>query len=228
MNEQNIMRPYNSVASTETRVRNFNVAIIVIAVLTTIVTIYRRALNVTSETNTLVAVMEGILGIGQFVVVMLSLIFFMVFIYRSHNNLRVLGAEKLEFTPGWCIGWFFIPVMNLFKPYKAVSEIWVQSMPHSTVVPGNTTPSMSLIAWWWAFWLISNFSNYTVFRIGLAEGMVNTPFYDILYTISDGTSIISSIFIIKLVTAIRCMQENRFRELQTEVPSVSFQEGNVQ
>ena len=43
----------------------------------------------------------------------------------------------MTFTPGWIAGWFFVPIMNLFRPYEAVKELYGErhltreSEPHS-------------------------------------------------------------------------------------------------
>lgn len=46
-----------------------------------------------------------------------------MFLYRANANLRALGVEELEYTPGWCAGWWFVPIMNLFKPYGATKNL---------------------------------------------------------------------------------------------------------
>jgi hypothetical protein len=55
--------------------------------------------------------------------------------HRAHRRLRELGIQDLEFTPGWGVGWWFVPVANLFMPYKAVKELWrAGDLPSGTTV----------------------------------------------------------------------------------------------
>jgi len=51
-------------------------------------------------------------------------VIFLRWIYRTNKNLHVLSSEHMTFSPGWSLGWYFIPVANLFKPYQAMKEIW--------------------------------------------------------------------------------------------------------
>jgi hypothetical protein len=70
----------------------------------------------------------------------------------AHRNLRALGAQKLDVTPGWAIGWFFVPVANLWKPYTAMRTLWQAS--HD---PARRDPDKAhgLLMLWWGLWLIT-------------------------------------------------------------------------
>ena len=47
---------------------------------------------------------------------------------RANKNMRALRPDgHFTFTPGWTAGWFFVPIANLFKPYQAVKEMFVNS-----------------------------------------------------------------------------------------------------
>src|SRR5262249_29946861 len=41
----------------------------------------------------------------------------LVWVYRANRNARALGAEGLAYSPGWSVGWFFVPLANLVMPY---------------------------------------------------------------------------------------------------------------
>jgi len=88
-----------------------------------------------------------IVAVGVSVVA--SLITFLVWVYAAHANLHALGCPDIKFTPGWAVGWFFVPLLNLFKPYQVVSEIWRGSDPASLLK--NIPSSTALIGWWWGF-----------------------------------------------------------------------------
>ncbi len=44
-----------------------------------------------------------------------------VWLHRSVANARSLGVQT-EATPGWSVGWWFIPFANLVKPYRAAGS----------------------------------------------------------------------------------------------------------
>ena len=77
-----------------------------------------------------------------------------MWMYRANANLRSFGQRNLEYTPGWCAGWWFIPLMNLFKPYSAMKEIFENS---STLAKRDGVVATGVIGGWWACWLIGGF-----------------------------------------------------------------------
>lgn len=76
-----------------------------------------------------------------------------MFMNRSNKNARALGATGLEFSPGWTVGVWFIPIINLFRPYYAMKEIQLASTAPAGSQWKNIEPSGLLTAWW-ACWLI--------------------------------------------------------------------------
>jgi hypothetical protein len=76
-----------------------------------------------------------------------------MWIHRAHSNLHEAGIDGLEFTPGWAVGWYFIPFANLVKPYGAMRELWNASHGETR---NFDAPAPSLINWWWAAWIIGN------------------------------------------------------------------------
>jgi hypothetical protein len=88
--------------------------------------------------------------------VLLYLFTFVIFgcwIVRANKNVRALGAINLPITPGWAVGYFFIPILNLFRPYQAMKNLWQAS--HNPV-SWSTTKAGSILPAWWALWIFGN------------------------------------------------------------------------
>lgn len=101
----------------------------------------------------LILVRISLLGIG-----LLTAVLFLIWIYRAHKNLKALGASELKYSPGWAIGGFFVPFVNLVRPYQVVMEIWRSSAPEmrgSFGAAWKHEGSSLFIALWWGAWLIS-------------------------------------------------------------------------
>lgn len=100
----------------------------------------------------------GTAGIFQGIL-FVHLIVFLIWIYRINCNTRALrnvtpAGEDMRFTPGWSVGWFFIPIANLWKPYQVLKELW--AFNHlSPVSELDRKKKASFIRWFWAFSLIS-------------------------------------------------------------------------
>jgi len=75
--------------------------------------------------------------------------------HRAQANLRTLGRSGLEFTPGWAVGWWFVPIAWLWKPFQAVRELWKASDPATDPLGWRSARTWPLIGWWWACWIVS-------------------------------------------------------------------------
>jgi hypothetical protein len=105
---------------------------------------------------------QGAIGIFQFIVFIVTAILILKWIHRANFNARHLGASEMEFTPGWSIGWYFIPFANLWKPYQAMKEIWKAS---ANPQDWKIQPTPSLLGWWWFFWIFSQILSNAAFRL---------------------------------------------------------------
>lgn len=75
-------------------------------------------------------------------------------IHRMAANTRSLaGAGKMEYTPGWAVGWFFVPFANLWKPYQAMKELWALNADDGRDAVGMAGLLPPL---WWFLWLAWN------------------------------------------------------------------------
>lgn len=94
-----------------------------------------------------------------------AVVSFLLWMRRAAWNLRLLHPEEgFVYTPGWCVGWWFVPFANLVHPFKAMHEIWHYSDPDAERVDtvtgyaarsdwGKGAPL--LLSSWWAAWIAS-------------------------------------------------------------------------
>jgi hypothetical protein len=69
--------------------------------------------------------------------------------HHAQANAVVLSGGGTRFTPGWAVGWWFIPIANLWKPFQTVRELWKSSHGGGW----QTVATWSLLGWWWATWI---------------------------------------------------------------------------
>jgi hypothetical protein len=127
--------------------------------------------------------------------------------YRANKNAHALGAESMRFTPGWAVGWYFIPIFNLWKPYQAMKEIWKASAnPHDW----QNQPRSPLLPWWWFFWIFSNIVAQVAFRFSLqAEEIGEIMGASLLNIALDAVDIPGDLLLIAIVGRICQMQIDR-------------------
>ena len=68
----------------------------------------------------LLAILDGISSL----VGLLYGITFFIWIYKTTRRLREQAGAAMPFSPGWAVGWFFIPIANLYKPYQVMNAVW--------------------------------------------------------------------------------------------------------
>jgi len=107
------------------------------------------------------------IAIGGLIVLAVSGVSFLVWVYRSNYNARMLGAAGMEYTPGWSVGWFFVPIANLWKPYNAMKEIAAASKNPAAFGSEKDEPMVVL---WWLSWIAGGVLGQVAFRLaGNAE-----------------------------------------------------------
>ena len=147
---------------------------------------------------------QQMIAIARLPFILATVVVFAIWIYRAGYNARQLGAAGMQFSPGWAVGWYFIPILNLWKPYQAMKEIWKASAAPAGWQEYQRGPILPL---WWGFFLFSNFLNNASFRISLfAKEIPQIVGADILATVADAVDIVASLIALALVRQIYRMQ----------------------
>ena len=97
-----------------------------------------------------------ILALAYIVVFILSATFFIRWFRRAYYNIICLRPEDGYYTEGWAAGAWFVPFMNLIRPYRIMQELWQGTLK---LINGNSDieyPS-NLLRAWWITWLLYNF-----------------------------------------------------------------------
>jgi hypothetical protein len=82
-------------------------------------------------------------------------------IYRTNANAH-LFSDGMTISPGWAVGWYFIPFANLVKPYQAMKESWLASHYGSD---WGTGEAPVMIRWWWLLWIVTNILGNVSWRL---------------------------------------------------------------
>lgn len=174
------------------------------AVMTTILLATGQAGQVASEELTPMDIAGLIVGLPQFLIVIVTAVVFLMWIHRANRNARGLGAEGMTFTPGWSVGWYFIPFANLWKPLQAMKQIW-QASADPASWQSQKTPA--LLSNWWALWitssLLSNMSFRMSFKANTSSEMLAS---EIITLISDLVDIPLCLVAMRLVREIIRLQ----------------------
>lgn len=94
----------------------------------------------------------ALVSIGALVMVIVCIILVGCWTYRASANAHSF-SDEMTISPGWAVGWYFVPIANLFKPYQAMREIWMASHFRGN---WHDEPTPPLLIAWWALWIITN------------------------------------------------------------------------
>lgn len=147
---------------------------------------------------------QGVIGIAYIAVFIVSGFLILRWIHRANFNARQLGAANMKFTPGWSIGYYFIPILTLWKPYQAMKEIWKASKNPSDWEHSSTSPILPI---WWTLWLISGFLDQAIFRFSKsAESLQELLNINLITQVSNVLDIALALVLLSIVNNIYHMQ----------------------
>lgn len=104
-------------------------------------------------------------------------------IYVASANAHTM-RDDMTISPGWAVGWYFVPIANLFKPLQAMKEIWFTTHESNG---GYEERAPALVGWWWGLWIVNMILENVSFRldmmgaavpsdvVGLISAAVNVP-----------------------------------------------------
>lgn len=124
-------------------------------------------------------------------------------VHRTNSNAQA-WSSNLNVSPGWNVGFFFIPIANLWKPFQGVRETWEAS---------QSGPDLSVPAWmrwWWACWLAISILGNISFRIELQGTSVSAAgFAAAVDVLSAIIGIPLALLLIRLIRELTAAQESR-------------------
>ncbi|MFK8847534.1 DUF4328 domain-containing protein [Streptomyces sp. Ac-502] len=90
----------------------------------------------------------------QSTVLLATGIVFLIWFYRSRVNAEHCARDVCTLGRGWAIGSWFIPVANLWLPFRVARETWQAS---ARPAPDGTwrTVSTAPVRIWWALWILT-------------------------------------------------------------------------
>ena len=138
---------------------------------------------------------QGAIGLVQLALTIAAAVVFIRWLHAAYRNLEVVAPAEKRYSPGWAIGSWFVPIMNLFRPKQMVNDVWRAGGGDSD----DAKPGLLLLGWW-LLWLTSSFM---VNVAGRSYMNADTPEElrtgTILYFFGDAMQAISAVLAILVV-----------------------------
>lgn len=108
---------------------------------------------------------EAVIGIIMLIFMVISIVTFIQWFRRAYFNLH-LRTSKCAFTEGWAAGAWFVPILNLFRPYQIMKEMNDKTdiLLIKRKLDKGTDISF-IIGLWWTLWILSNVISNISFRL---------------------------------------------------------------
>jgi hypothetical protein len=94
------------------------------------------------------------IGVVAALVSLAAIVVWLVWQHHAQSNLPGLGAMGMRYSPGWAVGWWFIPVAWWVMPFRTIRELWLASGPEAGAADWGTHRLTPLIPLWWTFWIL--------------------------------------------------------------------------
>jgi len=145
------------------------------------------------------------IGIGQIIVFIACAFVTLRWLYLANANARALGATDLMGSPGLAVGWFFIPLANLFMPYVTVRDMWKASADPRDWQAASASGAIVL---WWVLWLAGNIAGTISLRLWLEYPKEAGDAGEIFSLVSNLASIPAALILAWIIGNIQAMQEH--------------------
>lgn len=132
--------------------------------------------------------------------IVLTLIINGRWIYLAARNANLAHPGPDRISAGWAVGWYLVPIMNFFKPYQAMVQIWTASVG-AVRGTGNAVPGW--FGLWWGSWVVLGIADRIIGRV--ADGQWSDP--DGLLRWNLVTAVSCLLWLIPAVLFIRIIRE---------------------
>jgi hypothetical protein len=116
-----------------------------------------RGANIPDEVIAANDTRQELFGYAQLGLAIVSAAAFLMWTSAITKRLVELGVADMRYAPRWSVLGFIVPVLNLFRPYQVMSELWRAS----EIAPGPDDPwakkpTPLIITIWFAVLIVDN------------------------------------------------------------------------
>lgn len=144
---------------------------------------------------------EEIINVFIILAYIASSITFILWFRRAYYNLHQ-RVKTLRFGEGWAAGSWFVPFINLYRPYQIMKELYEETK----IYLERNNPTMKIktttlfVGWWWALYLLSGFVNRIDYNISNKASSISDFFQATTFNIIGSTfSVILCLITIKVI-----------------------------
>jgi hypothetical protein len=141
---------------------------------------------------------------AYFLLFVVTGVVFVTWMGKAHRNLGAFGTRS-GFTSGQVKWAFFIPFINLVRPYRVMKAIWQGSVPvDDKLVAGST----QVLGAWWGTWIFGELVGRAAGTFGKAKDIPGLVSATNMSIVSSFINVACAALAIWLVSTITARQES--------------------
>ncbi|MEU8437241.1 DUF4328 domain-containing protein [Streptomyces sp. NPDC029216] len=151
-------------------------------------------------------VLTGVLASFQTLSLLATGVVFIIWFHRVRTNGQVFRPDGFSQSSGWAIGSWFVPVGNLYLPYRIAKQIWraaVQPAPDGSSRRVSTAP----VTAWWLVWTASTLCDTIVEqlykRVDTPEGLAVASGFSAFAGLCTAAAAVLAILFVRKLTALQ-------------------------
>ncbi|MFV0599213.1 MAG: DUF4328 domain-containing protein [Bacteroidales bacterium] len=146
-----------------------------------------------AESNDLRVQFLSISYSGFFII---SAITFIMWFRRAYHNLHQ-KISYLSWKEGWASGAWFVPFLNLYRPYQIMMELYKDTIELLKKKDNNLASKLTTnyVNLWWSLWIISNILSNISFRYQIKAETIDEYKTSTVLTIANCIMLIPLAFI---------------------------------
>ncbi|MDJ1504825.1 DUF4328 domain-containing protein [Xanthocytophaga agilis] len=141
----------------------------------------------------LIVILAGGINVGV-------IITFIQWFRRAYNNLQRAGY-RINYSEGWAAGAWFIPFLNIVRPYKIMKEVWIKTQ----MTYASRIESHGILRGWWILFLLRGWYDNATTRLSMKSettaDFIRDTQLDLFGSIFAIPAIIVTVMVIKQVSA---------------------------
>jgi hypothetical protein len=145
---------------------------------------------------------QQMFGIVQLSLGLVSAVVFLMWTNAHTKRLIELGVADMRYAPKWSVWGFIVPIINLFRPYQVMSELWKAS----DLMPGPDDPWVKkptplIVNLWFAILVVDNVAGRLISRASLdtIEEVLRASWFTVLL---DALGVVTALIALRLVMEI--------------------------
>lgn len=124
--------------------------------------------------------------------------------FHGQTNLVKRHVVGLRHSPGWAVGWWFVPIVNLWKPFRAMSELARASDEPDR---WRTARRPWMLTAWWLTWIAGTSITRVVSLQASPTTLEEARRLDLALAAASGCTAVAAILGAVIVTTITASQE---------------------